>query len=435
MSAATVSRECDVGLTKQLFLDDYVIERMDGLKRVLNQPRRYPGNPIIRPEFPWENGAVDSPHVAFDPATKQFHMYYRGFPKDATWSKGPYLCYGRSTDGLHWEKPMLELVEYIDGTKHNNLLIPWVGSPGSSSNAAEVGLDLNPPSPERRFVMLMVGGITAASADGIHWTKVADVGDIRTAYVPGEPNPDARYVYVGQGWGIGELDHRYRGIWRVESDNLVTWRAGNWAIKRAPDDDPNLEFYNMTAKLVAGDRYNGLYLGYITAYHTDPTWHLLSDGVRMEGTLDVYLAVSRDTIHWTRVKPDRPFFPTGGEGAWDSGMIVYWSDVVCGDKLLFYYGGWNKTHASQEGTAAVGMATLRLDGFISVEPEGMEGTLTTRPFRLAGNVLRLNADARHGSILVEVLRPNGRPVAGIVAPPQYDTSLGLPVTCRLASHV
>ena len=35
---------------RQLFLDDVMISRLDGLVRVLNQPKKYEGNPVIRSE-------------------------------------------------------------------------------------------------------------------------------------------------------------------------------------------------------------------------------------------------------------------------------------------------------------------------------------------------------------------------------------------------
>ena len=37
---------------KQLFLDDLVISKAQNLKRVLHQPVKHPGNPVIRPEHP-----------------------------------------------------------------------------------------------------------------------------------------------------------------------------------------------------------------------------------------------------------------------------------------------------------------------------------------------------------------------------------------------
>ena len=39
---------------KQLFMDDYRIEQMQGLKRVLHQPAKSPLNPVIAASYPWE---------------------------------------------------------------------------------------------------------------------------------------------------------------------------------------------------------------------------------------------------------------------------------------------------------------------------------------------------------------------------------------------
>ena len=44
--ATTVA--ADLPPHRQLFLDDVMIEQMDGLRRFLHQPEKYVGNPIIR---------------------------------------------------------------------------------------------------------------------------------------------------------------------------------------------------------------------------------------------------------------------------------------------------------------------------------------------------------------------------------------------------
>ena len=45
-----------------------------------------------------------------------------------------------------------------------------------------------------------------------------------------------------------------------------------------------------------------------------------------------------------------------------------------------------------------GLATLRLDGFVSVEAEGfMEGTLTTRPYHWNAKALHVNVHACGGT--------------------------------------
>ncbi len=51
---APAARVLDVGSRKQLFLDDWVVEKLEGARRVWNQPVKYEGNPIMRGEQPWE---------------------------------------------------------------------------------------------------------------------------------------------------------------------------------------------------------------------------------------------------------------------------------------------------------------------------------------------------------------------------------------------
>ena len=100
---------CCVGTTKQLFIDDHVIDRIVGLKRVLNQPRRHPENPLLVPEHPWEGRILETPIVLWDDQKKLFHMYYWALHAEKIFN-----CYARSKDAVHWEKPILGLYEGPD---------------------------------------------------------------------------------------------------------------------------------------------------------------------------------------------------------------------------------------------------------------------------------------------------------------------------------
>src|SRR5437762_4912476 len=73
-----------VGSTKQLFLDNKVIDRMENVKRALHRPIRYSGNPIIEADKPWETSpgggfAADlgGGTVLFDEEEHIFKMWYR----------------------------------------------------------------------------------------------------------------------------------------------------------------------------------------------------------------------------------------------------------------------------------------------------------------------------------------------------------------------
>ena len=106
--------------------------------------------------------------------------------------------------------------------------------------------------------------------------------------------------------------------------------------------------------------------------------------------------------------------------------------IPVGDELYLYYsganiphnikgedgkkktvGGWpGKTIAGQHRAYAVGLAKLRRDGFVAMEPEAREGHLTTRALTFLGTRLHLNVASARGKVEVEVLDQNGTPIAG-----------------------
>jgi hypothetical protein len=63
---------------------------------------------------------------------------------------------------------------------------------------------------------------------------------------------------------------------------------------------------------------------------------------------------------------------------------------------------------------AIGLATAPLDRFIYLEPwkNKEPGWIISKPFKLEGEQLELNADASEGSIAVEILNEDGDPLPG-----------------------
>src|SRR5580700_6233871 len=43
----------------QLFLDDYALGHVYGVDRVIHQPRKFPGNPVIRSDGPADGPAIE----------------------------------------------------------------------------------------------------------------------------------------------------------------------------------------------------------------------------------------------------------------------------------------------------------------------------------------------------------------------------------------
>ena len=100
---------------KQLFIDDFFIESMVGAHRVLNCPEKITiDEPLhtVNPDRSWESKAAQGP-VIYDEKNHTFRMYYPGV--------NSVMCVLESSDGIHWERPNLGVVEF-ETSKDNNII-------------------------------------------------------------------------------------------------------------------------------------------------------------------------------------------------------------------------------------------------------------------------------------------------------------------------
>ena len=88
---------------KQLFLDDHVIESMQGIKKTLHQPRKC--GPVIK------SGYQSRISPQWNTEKKIWEWWYTG----------ENIHYATSVDGEHWEKPSVGLYEW-NGSKDNNII-------------------------------------------------------------------------------------------------------------------------------------------------------------------------------------------------------------------------------------------------------------------------------------------------------------------------
>ena len=89
------------------------------------------------------------------------------------------------------------------------------------------------------------------------------------------------------------------------------------------------------------------------------------------------------------------------------------------DELWFYYTGVDGYHDAQGRAAALGLAKLRVDGFVSIDAfenthrgKNYPPTLLTKPLYSQGNRLEVNVDASRGFIEAELLNVDGYPIEG-----------------------
>src|SRR4051794_8305578 len=97
-------------MIKFLFLDYRDYERVEGFTRLLEPARKFAGNPVMRPERPWEgNRLYLYGTVAYDAEREEFQLWY------TTLGAGTRGCYAVSRDGIAWERPELDVVAWEEG--------------------------------------------------------------------------------------------------------------------------------------------------------------------------------------------------------------------------------------------------------------------------------------------------------------------------------
>jgi hypothetical protein len=131
------------------------------------------------------------------------------------------------------------------------------------------------------------------------------------------------------------------------------------------------------------------------------------------GFIDFYLGTSRDGATWDLdwVYAQKPIIPRGPAGSFDqAGASPFAQPITWKDRHWLYYGGMNRGHKNKDDEMAIGLATVRLDGFVSLSAGDAQGAVVTRPFTLKGSGLELNVDASRGHAFVEVLDAAGRPL-------------------------
>jgi hypothetical protein len=154
--------------------------------------------------------------------------------------------------------------------------------------------------------------------------------------------------------------------------------------------------------------YQNMYIGLLSIYRAED-----EEGY-FHGPIYIELVTSRDGVHWRRQDGDRPaILATGPARSWDHGMLDVGSSLLqVGDQLQLFYSGYDGLHDYLPFHSAVGMATLRKDGFASIDGGDNPGSVTTRPLQGLRGKLRLNCEAANGLLQVEVLDANDRVLPG-----------------------
>ena len=413
----------DVTVGRQLFVDDFLIEQTD-LSAEYHSVEKYEANPIFAPETPWETegspcACPKSGGVFYDEDEKIFKMWYEG-----GWLH--HLCYATSKDGIHWDRPLLDLVE---GT---NIILPYEGYTPEKMDGDECYLrpdstafwiDYDAPREERyKFFLRNPGsllyGFVGVSSDGVHFEKIRKTSEVRDRSTVFYNPFRKKWVYSIRQRNTDLMGKEYMRMRRYrECDDYLagaTWTDDEeyvWMGCDALDlPDPEIgmepQLYNVDAV-----GYESIMLGMFQIMYGPE-----EDGTKPYGIPKVTELIpmySRDGYHFSRPSRKSLIAPTRKKGSWERGYVqsVGGVTLIHGDELWIYYVGfsgnervldpdWIKNGMYHGGS--LGLAKLRRDGFVSMNGKG---SLLTRKMQFFGKeTLIVNAE---GSVSVELLDENG----------------------------
>lgn len=389
-----------------LFLADDEISSMVGVTRLINQLRRDSLHPVLHADQAWELGQVVPRCVIQDPADGLYKCWYLAATTEDPLPYRYGMGYATSKDGMEWQKPALNVVRLEDGSPTNivdlprgtsaRLLFPYLDVPGMGPDERFVGTLYQGGGPQQR------GIYRASSPDGIHWSvgvsPVIQAGDrYATAY---DPTRRVWMLTTRSPAPRGILRQRDVSLW--ESTDFNTWVYRGHLLRTDEHDRPNTEFYSMLPL-----PYGSGVIGFLEMYY------------RAVERMDMQLAWSSDGLHWRRVAPRDPVLARGGEGSWDSHWVVFTNNQpeVVGDRLRFWYASGSTHHGSKgKHRRAMGVASIRRDGFVSIEGRMQPGFLLTA--NLDATVSRrliVNMSVETGDASVEVLSADGEVMEGFSA--------------------
>lgn len=448
--AVAAAEPLDIGSARQVFIDGRFLAESRNVTLEVHPPRKT-SEWTIKPEHPWERGGV-GPYSNVLRDGQRYHMWYHVM-EPVQWHTGQTngcICYARSSDGIHWEKPMLGLVAYA-GSRSNNIVVGhgaaglWMGQDGGL-----VFLDPNAKSAERfrlacRFDSLGKGVHLLSSPDGVHWTLThTNITNYRedgkghhldSQNIVFWDDRIRKYVVYGRkNLSAGEVQGR--GVARAESENVGQFsEIQEMAVIIGPEpDDRWVDYYSSSALKYpwAQDAYYMFPQAYFH-YLRGQIPEFPKQTPINAGPLHTQFGASRDGIKWYRYDR-RPFVSLGMKGEFDWASVRMIHGVVpdtTGREIFMYYRasdwlhGWDRSEdnkrlltqaglGADQNIAVISRLVLRRDGFISVYAPRAGGEFTTEPLRFSGGKLVLNVDtSAEGTLRMALLDGEGKAIPGL----------------------
>ncbi|MFO0878170.1 MAG: exo-alpha-sialidase [Gemmataceae bacterium] len=389
----------DIGSRRELFVDRYLIERLENTTLRLHEPRPTP--PMTEPADNMEYGTVikDGDH---------FRLYTRdgrGARFDGDTREVTRYC--ESKDGIHWTKPKLGLTE-IDGSKANNVIL----NEAPFCHNFSPFLDRRPGVPaDQRFKALagtVKSGLFAfVSADGIRWKKWREKPVIRYTKEYAFDSQNVSFWSESEGCYVCYfrhfLDKQLRSVCRTTSTDFVTWSE---PVPMKPNFPGEHLYTTLTHPYFNAPH---IYIAMPTRFHPS----------RGEST-DILFMTARGDAPYDRTFREAFIRPGLDSARWGNRSNYAALNVVpTGEAEMSIY------------VTPFRRLTLRTDGFASVHAGADPGEMLTRLLRFTGKELVVNySTSAGGSLRVEVQNEAGKPVPGFRLEdclPLVGDSVGQPV--------
>ncbi len=429
----------DIGSRLELFVDRYLIDRLEGVRLQLHEPR--PAGVAIKVDRPWE-GRFNYGYKVFKEGGT-YHLYY--LARDMVAGEKLYVeysSYARSQDGVHWEKPNLQLVERQGSVENNvvmkGLLVPFVddrpGVPGNlrfkatqSESRRREDWKNDHPLDGKAYTDLYLFD----SADGVKFRKVQEKPVFTTSLPNGFDGiqsifwseTEDRYLlyfrYMTANDGTGK-----RSVARSTSRDLMTW------------SDPTPMQYTTGGIVPPEHLYEHQTVPYFRAPHiyvAFPPRFMQGQGVLEPDTAKNLGFVPDLTIPWgpnwrINDSSDAAFMTSRGGTLYDRTFMgvfvrpgpgaVNWTTrtnyplqgiVPTGpDEMSIYV-----VRHYADPSWHIQRMTLRLDGFASLNAPYEGGELLTKPLKFEGSQLEINySTSAAGSLAVEIQDEKGQPMEG-----------------------
>ena len=377
-----------IGSRLELFVDDALIEKMQGLAVTMHAPQ----------PAPVSTAPVRGQYVTVLKDGEIFRAYYRdyvagyGGPYEAG-SPGEITCYAESRDGHRWVFPNLGLHD-AQGTDGYNAVL--AGQAPFSHNFSPF-LDARPGVPGDERYKALAGiqdssrrGLYAfASQDGIRWRGLGEAAVITSEHrafdsqnVAFWSDAESCYVCYYRSW---ETPHgRLRTISRATSPDFVQW-------SRPTPMNPNVPGEHL---------YTSSTHPYFRAPHIYialPTRFLPDRG----GITDVMFMTSRGGTQYDRRFMEAFIRPGLEPDRWGNRANYVAQNIVPTgpDEMSLYLAPIGRRYI------------MRTDGFVSVSASYREGEMSTRVLEFTGSELVLNySTSAAGSVRVELQSRDGSAV-------------------------